>query len=118
SLQRGWPECCVTGACTTCVCLALVLTLKSSVRTHREPKRYADRLALIQVETCSFTSADCRKRRTRRLCFARSGICSDTGRMNFTYLSSAMGPNGRNSGNCKCESIIFHGFATAPILAS
>src|SRR5216117_3429162 len=29
-----------------------------------------------------------------------------------------MGPNERNSGNCKCELTMFHGFDTAPILAS
>src|SRR5262249_37329303 len=113
-----WAASCVTGACTTCVCSASVLTQKFSVRTDPEPKQYAAPLALIWINTSFFTLVGWRKRRTQRLCFARSGVCSDAARMTFICSSSAMGPNEHNSGKCKCELGIFHGFATAPILAS
>ena len=38
--------------------------------------------------------------------------------MNFICSSLAMAPTERNFASCNCELTIFHGFATAPILAS
>src|ERR1051326_6176830 len=118
SRRRHWAACCVTGACTTSVCLALALTRKSSARTDLGPKRYADRSALLQSKISFFTSAGSQKRRTPRLCFVRSEVCSDAVRLNFIYSGSATGRNERNSGNCNCKLPMFHGFATALILVS
>src|SRR4030095_5313814 len=62
--------------------------------------------------------AGARKRRTQQLCFARSKPYNDAGRMNFICSSLAMAPIERYFASCNCELTIFHGFATASILAS
>src|SRR5947208_15730475 len=101
-----------------CVCLAWVLTQKSSVLTDTEPKQYGAHLVSIQVKICFFTLGGWRERRTQRPCFARSEVCSDAGLMNFIYWWSAMGLIEFTSANCKCGPIIFRGSAIAPIRAN
>src|SRR5205814_1029818 len=86
-----------------CVCLAWVLTRKSSVLTDPEPKQYGAHLGSIQVKICFFTLGGWRERRTQRPCFARSEVCSDAGLMNFICSWSAMGPIEFTFGNCKCD---------------
>ena len=118
SHRRGWAACCATGAYTMCVCLAWVLTPKSSVLTDPEPKQYGAHLGSIQVKICFFTLGGWRERRTQRPCFARSEVCSDAGLMNFIYWWSAMGPIEFPFANCKCGPTIFRGFAIVPIRAN
>ena len=76
-------------------------------------------LGLVQVKSCFFTSAGWRKRKTRRLCFALLRLCNERRPNEFHLLVIGDGPDRTQlRNNCNCELTMFHGFDTAPILAS